>query len=103
MIAYPVTTHCAADAAKPSSRWMEASATFTMLKSSTTMKEATRMSTSAARLYLGWGGFGAPRGVAAEAGVAAAGVEGAGVEGTGVEGTGEGGRSEVCSPVIVLL
>ena len=98
MIAYPVTTHCAADAAKPSSRWIEASATFTMLKSSTTMKEATRMSTSAARLYRGWGGFGAPRGVSAGAGAAAAGVEGA-----GVEGTGEGGRSEVCSPVIVLL
>ena len=51
------------------------------------------MSTSAARLYLGWGGFGAPRGVAAGTRVAAA----------GVEGMGDGGRSEVCPSVIVLL
>ena len=49
VIAYPVTTHWAADAANPSSRWIEASATFTMEKSSTTMNEATRISMSAAR------------------------------------------------------
>ena len=58
VIAYAVTTHCAADAAKSSSRWIEASATFTMLKSSTTMNAATRMSTRAARLYPGRAGFG---------------------------------------------
>ncbi len=92
MIAYPVTTHCAADAAKPSSRWIEASATFTMLKSSTTMKEATRMSTSAARLYLGWGGFGAPRGVAAGGGSRGGGGRGSG--GRGERGARERGKEE---------
>ena len=50
VIAYPVTTHCAAAAGKPSSRWMDGSATFTMLKSSTTMNAAARMRISAARL-----------------------------------------------------
>ena len=42
-MAYPVTTHSTAAAGKCSSRWMEGSATFTMLKSSTTMKAAVRM------------------------------------------------------------
>ncbi len=66
MIAYPVTTHWAAAAGKPSSRWIEASATFTMLKSSTTMKEAVKMSSSAAWLYRAWGPAapGAPGGTA---------------------------------------
>jgi hypothetical protein len=44
VIAYPVTTHCTAAAEKPNSRSMDGSATFTMLKSSTTMKAATRIS-----------------------------------------------------------
>src|SRR5258708_27933898 len=43
-IAYPVTIHCTADAEKPSSRSIDARATFTMLKSRTTMNAAVRMS-----------------------------------------------------------
>jgi hypothetical protein len=45
-IAYPVTTHCATAVVNPSSRSIDGSATFTMLKSRTTMKAATRMSAS---------------------------------------------------------
>ncbi len=43
MIAYPVTIHCTADAEKPSSRSIDARATFTMLKSRTTMNAAVRI------------------------------------------------------------
>ncbi len=41
-----MTTHCTAAAEKPNSRSMEGRATFTMLKSSTTMKAAIRISAS---------------------------------------------------------
>ena len=46
-IAYPVTIHCTDEPAKPSSRWIDGSATFTMLKSSTTMNAAVRIRASA--------------------------------------------------------
>src|ERR1019366_4566709 len=36
-------THCTAEAARPSSPWMDGKATLTMLKSRTTMNDATRM------------------------------------------------------------
>jgi len=45
-MAYPVTTHCAADVAMPKSRSIDGSAMFTMVKSRTTMKDATRISAS---------------------------------------------------------
>ena len=45
-MAYPVTIHCTASAGMWGSRWMEGKATFTMLKSSTTMNAATRIRAS---------------------------------------------------------
>ncbi len=45
-IAYPVTIHCTASGGMCSSRSIEGSATFTMLKSRTTMNAATRMRAS---------------------------------------------------------
>ncbi len=46
-IAYAVTIHWTDDAEKPSSASMDGSATFTMLKSSTTMNDAARIRASA--------------------------------------------------------
>jgi hypothetical protein len=46
-MAYPVTTHCTASGGMRSSRSMEGRATFTMLKSRTTMNAATRIRASA--------------------------------------------------------
>ena len=78
-IAYPVMTHCTAPAAKPSSAWMDGSATLTMLKSSTTMKAAVRMRARAApcsRARPGAGG-------AARAGLGAGWLAGAGAGAAG--------------------
>ncbi len=47
-IAYAVMIHCTASPGKPSSASMDGSATFTMLKSRTTMNAAVRMRASAA-------------------------------------------------------
>jgi hypothetical protein len=70
-MAYPVTTHCTASAGMCSSRSIEGSATFTMLKSRTTMNAATRIKASCS----GWrrrggaaGGTGAGGTVAGRAG-----------------------------------
>ena len=54
-IAYPVTIHCTAVAEKPNSRSIDASATLTMLKSSTTMNAAVRISARASRRCEGAG------------------------------------------------
>ena len=64
-MAYPVTIHCTASAGMCSSRSIEGSATFTMLKSRTTMNAATRMRASCSgwrRGGLGVGGGGRCRG-----------------------------------------
>ena len=45
-MAYPVTTHCTTEVATPRSRSMAGSAIFTMVKSSTTINEATKISES---------------------------------------------------------
>jgi hypothetical protein len=66
-----------------------------MLKSSTTMNEAARMSTRAARLYRGGAGAAAAFGGTAGGGAACVGAASGDVAGRG--------RSEVCSSVIVLF
>ena len=45
-MAYPVTTHCTSDVATPKARSIDGNAIFTMVKSSTTMKDATRINAS---------------------------------------------------------
>ena len=79
-MAYPVTIHCTASGGMCSSRSIEGSATFTMLKSRTTMNAATRMRASCRGRRPGVAG-----------GVPGGGVLGAGVLGAGVLGAVLGG------------
>ena len=45
-MAYPVTTHCTTEVDTPKSRSIDGSAIFTMVKSSTTINDATRINAS---------------------------------------------------------
>ena len=45
-MAYPVTTHCTTEVDTPKSRSIDGSAILTMVKSSTTMNDATRINAS---------------------------------------------------------
>jgi hypothetical protein len=47
VMAYAVTTHCTEAPPKPNARWIEGRATLTMLKSKTTMNDASRTKVSA--------------------------------------------------------